>query len=62
MQSPTTRLVGLNYALGKYKGLPWKSGGYDSVLPLLGVQIQFLIQELRSHMGTVQTNLFPGQE
>ena len=62
MQSPTTRLVGLNYALGKYKGLPWKSCGYDSVLPLLGVQIQFLIQELRSHMGTVQMNLFPGQE
>ena len=62
MQSPTARLVGLNYALGKYKGLPWRSGGNDSVLPLLGVLIRFLVQELRSHMGTVQMNLFPGQE
>lgn len=30
-----------------HQGLPWLSSGSDSVLPLQGVQVQTLIQELR---------------
>ena len=30
-------------------GLPWQSSGEDSVLPTQGVQVQSLVQELRSH-------------
>ena len=31
-------------------GLPWWSSGYDSMLLLLGVQVQSLVWKLRSHM------------
>ena len=31
-------------------GLPWWSSGYDSALPLQGVQVRSLVRELRSHM------------
>jgi len=30
-----------------HQGLPWLSSGSDSVLPLQGVQVQTLVQELR---------------
>ena len=29
-------------------GIPWLSSGYDSVLPLVGIQVQSLVRELRS--------------
>ena len=33
--------------MGKW-GIPWRSGGWDSALPLQGSQVQFLAGELRS--------------
>ena len=34
----------------KNKGLPWWSCGWDSALPVPGVQVRFLVRELRPHM------------
>ena len=31
-------------------GLPWRSSGSDSALPLQGAQVRSLVRELRSHM------------
>ena len=31
------------------KGIPWRSNGLDSALPLQGAQVQSLVGELRSH-------------
>ena len=33
-----------------HHGLPWRSSGLDSTLPLLASRIQPLVGELRSHM------------
>ena len=33
-----------------YEGLPWQFSAYDTVLPLQGTQVQFLILELRHRM------------
>ena len=32
------------------QGLPWRSSGWDSALPLQGTQVRFLAGELRSGM------------
>ena len=31
-------------------GIPWRSSGWDSTLPLQGARVQSLVSELRSHM------------
>ena len=35
---------------GGCEGLPWQFSDYDTVLPLQGMQVQFLIWELRHRM------------
>lgn len=35
---------------GGCEGLPWQFSDYDTVLPLQGTQVQFLIWELRHRM------------
>ena len=35
-------------------GLPWWFSGLDSVLPMLGTQVQSLVRELRSHMAQLR--------
>ena len=32
------------------RGLPWRSSGKDSALPMQGAGVQSLVRELRSHM------------
>ena len=39
--------------LGVRWGLPWRSSGWDSVLPLKGTWVQSLVRELRSYTGRV---------
>ena len=45
----------LTHPIGKYvseestEGIPWWSGGYESMLSLLRVQVSPLVTELRSH-------------
>ena len=34
----------------EFQGLPWRSSGYDSALPLQGAQVQSLVGELESLM------------
>ena len=36
-------------------GLPWRSHGYDSLLPMQGAQVWSLVWELRSHIPCVQS-------
>ena len=33
-----------------FVGLPWLSSGWDSTLPVQGVQVWSLVRELRAHM------------
>ena len=38
----------LNYSISNGKSPPWRSGVWDSVLPLKGVWVRSVVRELRS--------------
>ena len=42
------------FKISAFWGLPWQSSGYDSTVALLGMWVQFLMGELRSHMPCSQ--------
>ena len=47
---PSLMILGQSPLLKRYGGLPWRSTGEDSALPMQGAWVRSLAGEIRSHM------------